>query len=169
MRYESAENPRLLTLRFQLNSRPVEVGCEPHETVAEVLRDRLGLTGTKVSCDVQVCGACTVLIDGGPVSACTTLAYEMRDRQVVTIEGLSRAGAPLHPVQQAFIDEFGFQCGFCTPGAVMAAKALLDTNPDPSDDEIVHHMEGNLCRCTGYLQIFNSIKRASVLMKGAVT
>jgi carbon-monoxide dehydrogenase small subunit len=108
-----------------------------------------------------------VLIDGGPVSACTTLAYEMRDREVVTVEGLSRPGGPLNPVQQAFIDEFGFQCGFCTPGAVMAAKALLDRTPNPSDDEIVHHMEGNLCRCTGYVQIFNSIKRASELMKAA--
>jgi aerobic carbon-monoxide dehydrogenase small subunit len=162
----ATDESRVLALRFTLNSRAVEAVCEPQETLAELLRDRLGLTGTKVSCDVQVCGACTVLVDGLPVSACTTLAYEVRNRDVVTIEGLSRPEGPLHPIQQAFIDEFGFQCGFCTPGAIMAAKALLDDKPQPTDDEIIHHMDGNICRCTGYVPILKAIRRASQLMAG---
>jgi carbon-monoxide dehydrogenase small subunit len=160
--------PRPLTLLFDLNARSVEVDCEPQETLAEVLRDRLSLTGTKVSCDAQVCGACTVLLDGWPVSACTTLAYEAHGRNVLTIEGLSRPEGPLHPIQQAFVDEFGFQCGFCTPGAIMAAKALLDAIPNPSEDEIIHHMDGNLCRCTGYVSIMKAIRRASQRMRETV-
>jgi len=162
----ATDEPRALAFRFTLNSRAVEAVCEPQETLAELLRDRLGLTGTKVSCDVQVCGACTVLVDGLPVSACTTLAYEVRNRDVLTIEGLSRPEGPLHPIQQAFIDEFGFQCGFCTPGAIMAAKALLDDKPQPTDDDIIHHMDGNICRCTGYVPILKAIRRASQLMAG---
>lgn len=159
------ESNRLLTLRFQLNARPAELECEAQETLAEVLRNRLNLTGTKVSCEVQVCGACTVLVDGLPVSACTTLAYEVRNRSVLTVEGLAGTDGSLHPIQQAFIDEFAFQCGFCTPGMIMATKALLDENPDPTDDEIVHHMDGNICRCTGYLPILKAIRRASRSLK----
>jgi carbon-monoxide dehydrogenase small subunit len=154
-----------MKLSLLLNGRPTEVECEAEETLAEVLRNRLGLTGTKVSCEVQVCGACTVLVDGLPVSACTTLAYEARDRSVLTIEGLAQADGSLHSIQQAFIDEFAFQCGFCTPGMIMATKALLDENPNPTDDEIIHHMDGNICRCTGYVPILKAIKRASQLLK----
>lgn len=154
-----------MKLTFNLNGRPAEVECEDQETLAEVLRDRLGLTGTKLSCEVQVCGACTVLVDGLPVSACTMLAYEARNRSVLTVEGLAGADGSLHPVQQAFIDEFAFQCGFCTPGMIMATKALLDENPDPTDDEIIHHMDGNICRCTGYIPILKAIRRASKLLK----
>ncbi|MBI2087281.1 MAG: (2Fe-2S)-binding protein [Deltaproteobacteria bacterium] len=150
-----------MKLSFQLNGRPTEAECEAEETLAEVLRNRLGLTGTKVSCEVQVCGACTVLVGGRPVRACTTLAYEARDRSVLTIEGLAQADGSLHSIQQAFIDEFAFQCGFCTPGMIMATKALLDENPNPSDDEIIHHMDGNICRCTGYVPILKAIKRAA--------
>jgi carbon-monoxide dehydrogenase small subunit len=150
-----------MTLTFNLNGRPTQIEYEPQETLAELLRDRLNLTGTKVSCEVQVCGACTVLIDGLPVSSCTLLAYEARDKSVVTIEGLARPDGTLHPVQQAFIDEFAFQCGFCTPGMILAAKALLDENPKPSEAEIIHFMDGNICRCTGYVPIVRAIKKAA--------
>jgi aerobic carbon-monoxide dehydrogenase small subunit len=150
-----------MKLSFQLNGKSVEVECEAPETLAEVLRERLNLTGTKISCEVQVCGACTVLVDGLPVSSCTALAYEVRGKNVLTIEGLERADGTLHPIQQAFIDEFAFQCGFCTPGMIMSAKALLDENPRPTENEIIHHMDGNICRCTGYVPIVKAIQRAS--------
>lgn len=153
-----------MKLAFNLNGRPIEVECEHQETLAEVLRDRLNLTGTKVSCEVQVCGACTVLVDGLPVSSCTFLAYEARDKNVLTIEGLSRPDGTLHPIQQAFIDEFAFQCGFCTPGMILSVKALLDENPKPSREEIIHHMDGNICRCTGYVPIVAAIQRAADVM-----
>src|SRR5207237_5366137 len=125
-----------------------------------VVRERLGLTGVKRSCDVQVCGACTLLVDGRPVSACTTLAFEVRDRSVLTIEGLAEDGK-LHPLQEAFIEHGGFQCGFCTPGMILAAKALLDENSKPTEDEIIHYMDGNICRCTGYVPIVKAIRRAA--------
>jgi aerobic carbon-monoxide dehydrogenase small subunit len=150
-----------MKLSFQLNGKSVEVACEAQETLAEVLRERLNLTGTKISCEVQVCGACTVLVDRLPVSSCTALAYEVRGKNVLTIEGLERADGTLDPIQQAFIDEFAFQCGFCTPGMIMSAKALLDENPRPTEDEIIHHMDGNICRCTGYVPIVKAIQRAS--------
>ncbi|MFI5266763.1 MAG: (2Fe-2S)-binding protein [Chloroflexota bacterium] len=143
-----------------VNGRSFELDIQPSETLADVLRNRLRLTGTKVSCDVQVCGACTVLVDGLPVSACTYLAYEARDRQVLTIEGLAPPGEELHPLQQAFIEENAFQCAFCTPGIIMAAKSLLDERPDATREEIVSYMEGNLCRCTGYKPILAAIQRA---------
>ena len=149
--------------RSTVNGREWELDVPPHETLAEVLRGRLRLTGTKVSCDVQVCGACTVLVDGLPVSACTYLAYEARDRQVLTIEGLAPPGQELHPLQRAFIEENAFQCAFCTPGIILAAKSLLDERPNASRDEIVAYMEGNLCRCTGYRPIVAAIQRAQVL------
>ena len=150
-----------MKLTFNLNGRPMETDYEDCETLAEVLRERLNLTGTKISCEVQVCGACTVLVDGLPVSSCTLLAYEARGRNVVTIEGLAKPDGTLHPIQQAFIDEFAFQCGFCTPGMILAAKALLDENPKPSRDEIIHYMDGNICRCTGYISIVRAIQKAA--------
>ena len=139
----------------------METECEPQETLAELLRERLNLTGTKISCEVQVCGACTVLVDGLPVSSCTLLAYEVRDKNVLTVEGLARPDGTLHPIQQAFIDEFAFQCGFCTPGMILAAKALLEENPKPTEVEIIHFMDGNICRCTGYVSIVRAIRTAS--------
>ncbi|MBI1993948.1 MAG: (2Fe-2S)-binding protein [Deltaproteobacteria bacterium] len=153
-----------MKLTFQLNGRPMETECEPQETLAELLRERLNLTGTKVSCEVQVCGACTVLVDGLPVSSCTTLAYEVRDKNVLTVEGLARPDGTLHPIQQAFIDEFAFQCGFCTPGMILAAKALLEENPKPTEAEIIHFMDGNICRCTGYVPIVRAIQKAAGTM-----
>src|SRR4029434_4078468 len=142
-----------MQLFLQLNGKRIEVESDPQETLAEVLRNMLNLNGTKVSCDVQVCGACTVLVDGVPVSACTYLAYEARGKSVTTIEGLEKPDGTLHPLQQAFIDEFAFQCGYCTPGMIISAKALLDENPKPTRDEIIHYMDGNICRCTGYVPI----------------
>ena len=149
-----------IPLSFTLNGKLQELEVEPHELLLDVVRDRLGLTGVKRSCDVQVCGACTLLVDGRPVSACTTLAFEVRGRSVLTIEGLATDGK-LHPLQQAFIDHGGFQCGFCTPGMILASKALLDENPHPSEEELKHFMHGNICRCTGYKKIIESIMAAA--------
>ena len=159
----SSEQTQFL-LRMTVNGEATEQLIELAETLAEVLRERLHLTGTKISCDMQVCGACTVLVDGLPVSACTYLAYEARDRDVLTIEGLAEPDGPLHPLQQAFIDENGFQCGFCTPGMILAAKSLLDRNPDACEAEIVAYMEGNLCRCTGYRPIVRAIQNAQLII-----
>ena len=153
-----------MKLALVLNGKPVELDIEPQETLAEVLRNRCHLTGVKISCEVQVCGSCTTLVDGLPVSACTYLAYEARERRVTTIEGLSD-GERLHPMQRAFLEEFAFQCGFCTPGMILAATALLAENPDPTDAEIVSNMDGNLCRCTGYLPILHAIHRAAGLLR----
>jgi aerobic-type carbon monoxide dehydrogenase small subunit (CoxS/CutS family) len=150
-----------MKLAFELNGKPVQLEIEPRETLAEMLRARCRLTGVKLSCEAQVCGACTVLVDGLPVSACTYLAYEARGKRVVTIEGLSPEGGKLHPLQQAFIDRFAFQCGFCTPGMILAAKALLDEKPRPTREEIIAYMDGNLCRCTGYLAIVKAIEQVA--------
>jgi aerobic-type carbon monoxide dehydrogenase small subunit (CoxS/CutS family) len=155
-----------VNLAFELNGKAAALEIEPRETLAEVLRARCRLTGVKLSCEAQVCGSCTVLVDGLPVSACTYLAYEVRGRRVTTIEGLADESGKLHPLQQAFLDNFSFQCGFCTPGMILAAKALLDEKPDVSDAEIVAHMDGNLCRCTGYLPILKAIRQASREMRG---
>lgn len=144
-------------IAFTLNGSACRVEVEPRELLIDVLRDRLRLPGTKRSCDVEVCGACTVLVEGLPVSSCTTLAVEAAGRQVLTIEGLARDGV-LDPVQQAFIDHGGFQCGFCTPGMILAVKALLALHPSPDDAQIRHVMRGNLCRCTGYVKILEAIK-----------
>src|SRR6185503_9641664 len=146
-----------IPVSFTLNGRLQELDVEPHELLLDVVRDRLGLTGAKRSCDVQVCGACTLLVDGRPVSACTTLAFEIRGCSVLTIEGLAEKNGKLHPLQEAFIEHGGFQCGFCTPGMILAAKALLDENAAPSEAELKHFMHGNICRCTGYKKIIESI------------
>ncbi|MGH7825089.1 MAG: (2Fe-2S)-binding protein [Candidatus Binatia bacterium] len=155
-----------IPISFTLNGKLQELDVEPHELLLDVVRDRLGLTGVKRSCDVQVCGACTLLVDGRPVSACTTLAFEIRGRSVLTIEGLAENGK-LHPLQQAFIEYGGFQCGFCTPGMILASKALLDENPDPTEEELKHFMHGNICRCTGYKKIIESIMAAAKTMRRA--
>ncbi len=151
-----------MKIAFELNGKPTSLEIEPRETLAELLRARLRLTGVKLSCEAQVCGSCTVLVEGLPVSACTYLAYEVRDKHVTTIEGLAEGVGRLHPLQQAFLDNFAFQCGFCTPGMILAAKSLLDENADASDEEIIAYMNGNLCRCTGYLGILKAIRQASV-------
>jgi len=152
--------PETLELSVTVNGRPRAVSVEACETLAEVLRERLGLTGLKVSCDVQVCGACTVLVDGLAVSACTYLAADAEGRAVMTVEGLARDGQ-LTPLQQAFIDAAAFQCGFCTPGMLMAGTALLADNPAPTREEVVAELEGNICRCTGYVPIIDAVLRAA--------
>jgi aerobic-type carbon monoxide dehydrogenase small subunit (CoxS/CutS family) len=150
-----------MKIAFRLNGEETTVEIEPRHTLAEVLTRKLRLTGTKVSCEAEVCGSCTVLVDGLPVSSCTYLAYEVRGKSVTTIEGLEDRTGRLHPLQQAFIDEFAFQCGYCTPGMILAAKALLDEVPQPTDEQIVAHMDGNLCRCTGYLPIVKAVRAAA--------
>ena len=155
-----------LPVSFTLNGKLQELEIEPNDFLLDVIRERLGLTGAKRSCDVQVCGACTLLVDGKPVSGCTTLAFEVDGRSVLTIEGLANNGQ-LHPLQEAFIEHGGFQCGFCTPGMILAAKALLDENPSPTEDELKHYMHGNICRCTGYKKIIESILVAAKKMRAA--
>ena len=147
-------------VELSVNARKQALQIEPRETLGEVLRDRLSLTGTKISCDAQVCGACTVLVDGLAVSACTYLAADAEGREVRTVEGLATDGV-LSPLQQAFIDHAGFQCGFCTPGMLMAATALLEEDPDPTREAVIHGLEGNLCRCTGYAQIIDAVLAAA--------
>lgn len=148
------------TIRTTVNDQQVEIAITSRTLLAEALRENLGLTGTKLSCGMQVCGVCTVLVDGQPVSSCTYLAIDADGRTVETVEGLAVDGQ-LHPLQQAFIDTFGLQCGFCTPGFLMTAKALLDENPSPSTHEIEEHLEGNLCRCTGYESIVKAVELAA--------
>ena len=143
-------------IRFRVNGHDREMLVPVRLTVAELLRDRLGLTGTKVSCEMQVCGACTVVVDGNPVSSCTTLACDLDGTEVLTVEGLAQ-GRDLHPVQEAFMAANALQCGFCTPGFIMMAVALLDARPDAGKDEIREWMDGNLCRCTGYAPIETAV------------
>ncbi|HZS01686.1 MAG TPA: (2Fe-2S)-binding protein [Chloroflexota bacterium] len=144
------------TVEFTVNGDAYRLDVEPNRRLIDVLREDLGLTGTKEGCSIGVCGACTVLLDGEMISACLALAVRAHGREVTTIEGLA-LGERLHPLQRAFIEHGGFQCGICTPGQIMAAKALLDQNPSPSRDEVVEWMTGNLCRCTGYYKIIESI------------
>lgn len=147
------------TVSTKVNGRPIETEIPVRLLLGEFLRDELGLTGTKLSCGMQVCGVCTVLIDGRPVSSCTYLAVDVDGCSVETIEGLA-SGDRLHPIQQAFIDTFGLQCGFCTPGFIMTAKALLDEDPAADRATIEHQLEGNLCRCTGYASIVDAVELA---------
>jgi aerobic carbon-monoxide dehydrogenase small subunit len=149
-----------IELAMTVNGRERRVRAEPRETLADVLRERLALTGTKVSCDAQVCGACTVLVDGLAVSACTYLAADADGRAVRTVEGLAAEGS-LSPLQQAFIDHAAFQCGFCTSGMLMTATALLEENPAPTREEVTAGLEGNLCRCTGYAPIVDAVLAAA--------
>ncbi len=146
-------------LTMILNGESVTVEVEPFEILVDVLRDKLGLTGTKIGCNEGECGACTVIMDGQAVLSCLLPAMKAHGREVVSIEGLS-CGDELHPLQQAFIEQGAVQCGYCTPGMIMSAKALLDENPQPNPDEIEEAIAGNLCRCTGYFQIVEAIEAA---------
>ena len=147
-------------LSFEVNGKAVQLQVDPHRLLVEVLREQLQLTGTHVGCDTSQCGACTVLLDGQPVKSCTTLALQAEGRKVTTVEGLAQGGER-HPVQQAFIDCHGLQCGFCTPGMMMSATALLRQTPKPSQAQIEHALEGNLCRCTGYVNIVAAVNQAA--------
>jgi carbon-monoxide dehydrogenase small subunit len=151
MRYDA-------TLTVNGVAYPVEI--EPHRSLLSVLRGEVGLTGTKEGCDDSECGACMVLLDGSPVNSCSYLALQAAGREITTVEGLAN-GDDLHPLQRAFLTEGGVQCGFCTPGMLMSSKALLDRNPDPSEEEIKLALGGNLCRCTGYNGIIRAVRSAA--------
>ncbi|HEY2986681.1 MAG TPA: (2Fe-2S)-binding protein [Candidatus Binatia bacterium] len=153
-----------IPLKFRLNGQERSAEVAPSDLLIDFLRDRLNLTGTKRSCDIEICGACTVLLDGKAVSSCSVFAFEIDGKNVLTIEGLAGADG-LHPLQRAFIECGGFQCGFCTPGMIMLAKSLLDENPDPGVDEIKDYMDANICRCTGYQMIVESIQRAGSILR----
>ncbi len=151
-------------IRFRLNGFEVEIETESHRTLLDVLRNDFELLGTKPGCGEGECGACTVLVDGRAVNSCLYPAFEVEGRSVLTIEGLTEESR-LHPIQEAFVEAGAVQCGFCMPGMVMSAKALLDENPDPTEEEIRKGISGNLCRCTGYVQIVEAIKLASEKLK----
>ncbi|MCU0523137.1 MAG: (2Fe-2S)-binding protein [Anaerolineae bacterium] len=151
-----------------INGEPTEFLCEPQQSLLEGLRDVLGLTGAKEGCNDGNCGACSVLLDGRLVNSCLVLAAEIQGREVTSIEGLA-TWQGLHPLQQAFIDEDALQCGFCTPGMIIAAKALLDRDPDPTEERIRAWLSGNLCRCTGYDKIVRAVQAAAAAMRSEVT
>ena len=151
-------------MKFKLNGQIVEEEVHPNETLLDFLRDRMSLLSVKKGCDVGECGTCTVLLDGAAVRSCLMLAVQAENSEVITLEGLSKDGK-LHEIQEAFLEKYGFQCGFCTPGMILATKALLDENANPTPDDIKEALGGNLCRCTGYEQIIESVKRAAELIE----
>jgi carbon-monoxide dehydrogenase small subunit len=148
-----------------INGEACEFLCEPGQVLSEVLRNNLNLTGTKEGCNTGDCGACSVLLDGALVCACLVLAVEAQDRSIETIEGVARDGK-LHPIQQKLLEHAGLQCGICTPGIVIASKALLEKNPDPTETEVRYWLAGNLCRCTGYDKIIRAVMDAGATMRG---
>ena len=156
----------MITLKFDVNGQSVTTEVAPATLLIDLLRGPLALTGTHAGSDTAQCGACTVLLDGEAVKSCSVLAAQAQGRKVTTIEGLA-SPAGLHPLQQAFSDCHGLQCGFCTPGMVMTSACLLAKTPQPSDAQIQHALEGNLCRCTGYVNIVAAVRQASVVMAGA--
>lgn len=153
-------------IRLLVNGREHLAEVEPYMTLAECLREEVGLNGVRVSCNQGDCGSCTVLLDGEPVYSCMTLAVAVEGRSITTIEGLSR-GEELHPIQQAFVENHGLQCGFCTPGMILSAKALLDKNPGPTEQDVKEAIAGNLCRCGSYPKIIKSILAAVKVMGGS--
>jgi carbon-monoxide dehydrogenase small subunit len=150
-------------LRLTVNGDEYQLFVDVNRTLLQVIREDIGLTGTKNGCGAGECGACTVLLNNEPVNSCLVLAHEADGQDVVTIEGLAQGGV-LHPVQEAFVEQGAIQCGFCTPGMVISAKALLERKPNPTRDEIVHGLKGNLCRCTGYVKIIDAVEAASCLL-----
>jgi len=161
----SRTQDKMTRMQFHLNGRSVQADAEPATLLVDLLRGPLGLTGTHVGCDTSQCGACTVLLDGAAVKSCTLLAVQVAGHEVTTVEGLAE-GDTLHAVQEAFIACHGLQCGFCTPGMIMSAVGLLQANPKPSEAEIVHALDGNLCRCTGYVNIVAAVRQAADAMSG---
>ncbi len=152
-------------IQLTINGQPVEAAVEANRTLLQFLREDLGLTGTKHGCGLGDCGACTVILDGQPVNSCLVLAIQANGKEVLTIEGLAENGK-LHPIQQAFVDKGAIQCGFCTPGMILSAKALLDSNPKPTEEDIRMAISGNLCRCTGYQKIVEAIGEAAEKIQG---
>jgi aerobic carbon-monoxide dehydrogenase small subunit len=157
--------PTIQTVTVSVNGEPRSADVEPRLLLARFLRDTLGLTGTHIGCDTTNCGACTVLLDGVPVKSCTVLAVQADGRRVTTVEGLETPEG-LHPMQAAFHEQHGLQCGFCTPGMMLTAIALLEENPDPSEEEIRWALSGNICRCTGYQNIVKAVRQAATAMRG---
>jgi len=156
-------------IHMVINSQNRAIDVRPNELLADVLRERLGLTGTKIGCEAGECGACTVLINGKPTLSCLTLAIECEGKEILTIEGIGDAAkGELHPLQKAFVEHYGVQCGFCTPAMILTAKAFLEKNPSPNEGEIREAINGVICRCTGYMQIVESILAAAEEMKGSV-
>ena len=153
-------------IKLKVNGDEYEIAVAPWKTLNEVIRKELNSTGTKLGCGTGDCGACTVLVDGKAVNSCLTLAVEVQGKEITTIEGLAESEDKLHPIQESFIEKGAVQCGFCTPGMIMTTKYFLDYNPDPTDDEIRKALDGNLCRCTGYVKIIDAIKDAAQKMKG---
>ncbi len=153
-----------VVVRAVLNGQECEFLADPRQTLLEVLREELHLTGTKEGCGNGNCGACTVIVNGRPVNSCLMLAVQAQDAVIETVEGLAR-GSKLHPLQQVFLEEAALQCGICTPGFLMAAKALLDVNPDPTEAEVRHYLAGNLCRCTGYDKIVRAVLKAAQVLR----
>lgn len=151
-------------LTMNLNGEPVEVIIEPSAMLVDVLRNQFNLTGTKKACGQGECGACTVLLDGQAIPSCITSAMKAMNKEVITIEGLSKPGK-LHPIQEAFINHGAIQCGYCTPGMVLSAKALLDKNPNPTEEEVQIGLSGNLCRCTGYVKIVEAVLDAAAKLR----
>jgi carbon-monoxide dehydrogenase small subunit len=160
----NAPVPNNVHLRLQVNGETQEVSFAPYKTLLEVLREDMNLTGTKHGCELGECGACAVLVDGVPVLSCLALALECEGREIETVEGLA-SGSKLHPLQAAFADLGGAQCGYCTPGILLTAKALLEKDPNPSREKIKEAISGNLCRCTGYQQIYESIEEGARRMR----
>ncbi len=154
-----------IAIRLVVNDSPVELSVEPRRLLVDVLREDLDLTGTKVGCDTSQCGSCTVHLDGRAVKACTVLAVQADTRSVRTVESLAPGPDELHPLQAAFVEQHGLQCGFCTPGMLMASLDLLGRSPDPSDGEIREALHGNLCRCTGYQSIVDSVRAGAAAMR----
>jgi carbon-monoxide dehydrogenase small subunit len=152
------------TIRVRVNGRAYEEAVAPRLLLLQFLRENLGLTGTHVGCVVGECGACSVILDGSLVKSCLIFAVQADGREVLTIEGLAQNGS-LHPVQEAFVSQYGLQCGYCTSGMVLASCALLARNPDPTEEEIRRGLAGNLCMCTGYVQIFKAVRAAAALLK----
>jgi len=152
-------------IAFTLNGRRIEASFDAYKTLLEVLREDLNLTGTKHGCELGECGTCAVLVDGTPVLSCLVLGLDVEDREVITVEGMAN-GPELHPLQTAFADLGAAQCGYCTPGILLTAQALLRENPNPSRDEIREALAGNLCRCTGYIKIYEAVELAAARMRG---
>ena len=149
-----------IPVTLKVNGETYELAIAPHRTLLDVLREEIQLTGTKKGCDVGDCGACTVLLDGKPVNSCLILAATVQNSEILTIEGLAKNGK-LHPLQKAFLKDGAVQCGFCTPGVLMSLKALVDTNPSPTLEDVKTAMAGNLCRCTGYTKMFKAVETAT--------
>ena len=151
-------------IEFKVNGKTRQVFVDPWRVLGEVLREEMGLMGLKIACGTGECGACTILLDGKPVRSCLLLPMQVRGREILTIEGLAKEDR-LHPIQEAFIDYYAVQCGFCTPGMILTAKALIDDKPDPTEDDVREALVGNLCRCTGYVKIVDAVLAASKAVK----